>query len=289
MPLKPQQQSLTIDEQIENLKNLNLTIQDENFARLFLNDVSYFRFIKAYSLGLKPKNGNYYNGVSFEHIVELYRFNANLRQELLPHIERVEINLRARIANYFSVKYGTLGYKDSSNFTNSFYHQQFINNISQEINRNKRSPFIKNYQNNYQNADIPFYALVEIISFGTLSKFYKNLLNDDKKHISKSYGVSYKYFESWIESIAYVRNLCAHYGRLYNAILTKKPILYKQFNEAGIRNDRLFGILCCLKELVPDDHHWDKFVNNIEKSFSKYPHADKFKMGFPINWIQILK
>lgn len=32
------------------------------------NDVSNFRFIKTYSLGLKPKNGNYYEGMTFNQL-----------------------------------------------------------------------------------------------------------------------------------------------------------------------------------------------------------------------------
>lgn len=63
--------------------------------------MSCFRLIKAYSLNLKVKNGKYYAGVTFEQIVELYLFNANFRQILFPEIEKVEINLRCRIANYF--------------------------------------------------------------------------------------------------------------------------------------------------------------------------------------------
>ena len=33
-------------------------------------------------------------------------FNANFRQAIFAQIEKVEVNLRCRIANYFSVKYG---------------------------------------------------------------------------------------------------------------------------------------------------------------------------------------
>ena len=33
------------------------------------------------------------------------------------------------------------------------------------------------------------YALVELFSFGTLSKFYKNMRNPDKKAIAGTYGV----------------------------------------------------------------------------------------------------
>ena len=53
---------------------------------------------------------------------------------------------------------------------------------------------------------------IEVFSFGTLSKFYKNMKNVDKKVVAKSFGIGYTYLESWLESISYVRNICAHYG-----------------------------------------------------------------------------
>lgn len=220
MEQKKPQEALSVEEQVKNLKSLNLTIEDETFAINFLNDVSYFRFIKAYSLELKQKNGNYYDGVTFEQLVELYLFNANFRQLLFTQIEKIEVNLRCRISNYFSSTYGIFAYKNSDYFSNPQYHASFLRDIENEINRNKRAPFIKNFQNNYEHSDIPFYALIEIFSFGTLSKFFKNMKNSDKKELSTGYDISYTYFESWIESIAYVRNLCAHYSRLYNAKLT---------------------------------------------------------------------
>ncbi len=148
MERKKHQEAFTVQEQIENLKALNLTIKDEAFAMDFLNDVSYFRFIKAYSLGLKPKNGSYYDGITFEQLVELYLFNANFRQLLFAQIEKVEINLRCRVSNYFSSTYGVLGYKDSANFADTNYHAAFLTDMNSEINRNKRAPFIKNFQSN---------------------------------------------------------------------------------------------------------------------------------------------
>ena len=57
--LKKHQPSMTIDEQINNLKEIGLIVEDEEYARKILNDISYFRLIKAFSLNLKPKNGNY--------------------------------------------------------------------------------------------------------------------------------------------------------------------------------------------------------------------------------------
>lgn len=209
---KIHQPPMTIDEQVENLKSIGLIVNDEEYAKQILNDISYFRLIKAYSLNLKPKNGNYYKGVTFEQIVDLYLFNSNFRQLIFPEIEKVEINVRCRISNFFAENYGVLGYLDSDKFINPEYHKSFLNDIEAEIHRNFKAPSVRNFRENYEGGQLPIYALVEVFSFGTLSKFYKNMKNGDKKIVAKSFGVGYTYLESWMECIAYVRNICAHYG-----------------------------------------------------------------------------
>lgn len=258
--LKQHQPPMTIDEQIENLKNI--------------------RLIKAYSLTLKPKNGNYAENVTFEQLVELYLFNANFRQIIFPEIEKIEINVRCRIANHFAEKYGALGYLEADNFVNPKYHQAFMDDIEEEIRRNSKAPFVKNFRDNYEGGKLPIYALVEVFSFGTLSKFYKNMKNPDKKAVARSFGVGYTYLESWLKSISYVRNICAHYGRLYNAKLSKTPMLYREYSEAGIGNNRIFGVLLCLKQLLKTDSHWNIFVDNIELLFEKYESVNIKTMGF---------
>ena len=285
---KEHQKPLKVEEQLANLKALNLIIEDDEYAEEILNDISYFRLIKAYSLGLKPKNGEYNENVSFNQIVNLYKFNANFRQLLFSIVERVEVNLRCRIANYFSVRYGVFGYEDQNNFENPQYHQLFLVDIQQEIGRNLKSPFVRNFQDNYDGR-IPMYALVELFSFGTLSKFFKNMKNVDKKAIASIYGVGYTYLESWFESIAYVRNLCAHYGRIYNAKFTKKPMLYKQDIAIGADNGRMFAILLCISRLVKHDTHWIDFLDKMELIVEKYSIVDISTMGFPLEWKQYLK
>ena len=220
--------------------------------------------------------------------MELYLFNANFRQVIFPEIEKVEINVRCRIANYFAELYGVLGYLEADNFVNAEYHKMFLNDI-EEIRRNFKAPFVKNFHDNYEGGNLPIYALVEILSFGTLSKFYKNMKNQDKKSIAKSFGVGYTYFESWLESISYVRNICAHYGRLYNAKLSKTPILYKEYSEAGIGNNRIFGVLLCLKHLLKSNGHWNLFLDKIELLFDKYESVDIKTMGFTENWKELLE
>ena len=66
--LKKHQPAMDVDSQIKNLKDLGLCINDVEFAKSVLNEVSYFRLIKAYSLQLKEKNSNFHSGISFEHM-----------------------------------------------------------------------------------------------------------------------------------------------------------------------------------------------------------------------------
>lgn len=280
--MKEHQPPLGLKEQVDNLKNINLIIDDDDSTIDFLNDVSYFRVIKGYSLGLKSKDtGKYKDNVSFDDIKQLYLFNAKLRHLVFPEIEKVEINLRCRLANYFSLKYGIFGYLNVTNFKNPAFHKTFLRDLDAEIKRNSKLPFVKNFKENYIGGNLPFYAVIELLSFGTLSKFFKNMKNCDKKEIALTYGVTYTYIESWIEHLAFVRNICAHYGRLYNINLSKSPILYHEYSDSGISNLRFFATLICLKHLLPNSKHWKGFIAKIDDLFIEYPKVDKTLMGFP--------
>ena len=103
------------------------------------------------------------------------------------------------------------------------------------------------------------------------------------------YGVGYTYLESWFESIAYVRNLCAHYGRIYNAKFTKKPMLYKQDVAIGADNSRMFALLLCISRLVKHDAHWIDFLDEMELIVEKYSVVNICTMGFPVEWKQYLE
>jgi len=286
---KKHQEPIDVKRQIENLKNLGLTVEDEEATCRFLNNVSYFRLIKGFGGGLKNEDLTFKSGVSFDQIKGLYIFNAKLRHLIFSQIEKVEVNLRCRIANYFSCRYGVLGYKDPNNFKDPNYHARFLKEISIEIERNAKSAFVKNFQNNYEGGELPFYALIELFSFGMLSKFFKNMKNEDKKEIAKYYGVGYPYLENWVEHLAVVRNVCAHYGRLYNVNLTSRPQLYRQYTERKITNYRVFATFICLKHLLPNDEHWNSFIVKVSMLIDKFPCANPAYMGFPKkDWEKLL-
>ena len=75
-------------------------------------------------------------------------FNSKFRQELFAQIEKVEVNLRCRLSNDFSCKYGNFGYKTPENFANEVYYREISDSIKEEVVRNKKAPFIRNYIQN---------------------------------------------------------------------------------------------------------------------------------------------
>lgn len=285
---KTHQEPISIENQVKNLIDLGLLVEDKTYAEKILGRISYYRLIKAYSITLK-KDGRYISGMSFEDIVSLYKFDRELRQLIFGTIEHIEVSLRAVITNYFSLKYGNFGYKDLSNvgkYKNRY--KEALNDLERETKRNRRSPFIKNFKDNYEGGEIPLYAVIEVASFGTLSKMYKNMKNEDKSKIAKVFHTDYHYFESWIENFAYIRNICAHYGRLYGAKLTKSPKLYKEYLKKNISNNTIFATLVNLK-IVSEEENYKKFYHNLTELIARYENIELRHVGFIENWKELLK
>lgn len=285
---KIHQEPITIENQVKNLIDLGLLVKDKTYAKKILGRISYYRLIKAYSITLK-KDGRYISGISFEDIVNLYKFDRELRQLIFEIIEHIEVSLRAVITNYFSLKYGNFGYKDLSNvgkYKNRY--KEALNDLERETKRNRRSPFIKNFKDNYEGGEIPLYAVIEVASFGTLSKMYKNMKNEDKSKIAKVFHTDYHYFESWIENFAYIRNICAHYGRLYGAKLTKSPKLYKEYLKKNISNNTIFATLVNLK-IVSEEENYKKFYHDLTELIARYENIELRHVGFIENWKELLK
>ena len=71
--------------------------------------------------------------------------------------------------------------------------------------------------------------------------------------------------------------------------MSKSPMLYNEYTQAGIGNNRVYGVLLCMKHLLKNDSHWNLFVDKIEMLFDKYQSVQIKTMGFPDNWKELLE
>lgn len=280
-------ESKTFDEQINLLKARGLIIHNSEKAKFVLRNINYYRF-SAYLIHLKNDDDTYKENTTFEEIYNLYLFDKELRNILIDMLEDIEISFRSYISYTLAIKYGSSGYLDKSNFKNEKYFNLFLEKLEDEKNNHKNKPFIKHHNDRY-NGVLPIWVAVEIMSFGSLSKLYSNMLPQDTTYIKNELcNVNPRLVNSWLYSLTYLRNICAHYGRIYNTYF--KPISLKNSDKNKVINDRqVFVYILAIKHLMQDNVIWNDYFIKLQSLFNKYNnYIDLELLGFPNDWVSIL-
>lgn len=277
----------TYTEQIDLLKKRKLIIFNNDKACSILKDTNYYR-LSGYMLSVK-KDNEFFDNTTFEQIYNYHNFDKKLRQTLFDLIEDIEIAFRSRIAYYIAHKYGPLSYKSSNIFFNKNMHSSFIEELNKKINSAyKQELFIKHHFLKY-NGEIPIWVLVEILSFSSLSKLFSNMKNEDKKEFSKIYYNSkYMYLQSWVHHLVYIRNICAHFSRLYCKLLVIKPKFLEKDLKSIRPTDKIFDTFFILKKFCCDKNRYRTLLSQVDDLFIHFPDVGKKHIGFPENWKEIL-
>lgn len=278
---------LTYSEQLALLEEKGLIIGDRERAKDILSTVNYYRLINAYALGLyeDSQKTKFIQGVTFDQIYSIYLFDSVLRHVLSEMLESFETLFRAKMINYIGEKYGALGYRDSANFRDENYHHDFIEELDNEKKKQGRSPVVAHHEQKY-GGYLPIWAVAEVITFGNLSKLYKNMKSADKKKIAKDLKSTSDSLGSWLVAFVEVRNICAHYGRLYNKRLLSTPKLFSDFPKS-LKPDRIFTILFILKRFFSQDD-LISYIIRIQSALLRYPKVNLSCIGFPHNWEDML-
>lgn len=291
---------LTYEEQIRRLKEFHkLSIDDKEEAVQILKKINYYR-LSGYGIGLTMPDDKdkYRQGISLNHLYQLYTFDSELKNLLSLVIEQIEIQFRANISYHLAIKYGALGYRDSKNFADrtdskgNSVVEKILEEFKSMVERNKGLPFVKHHINKY-GGQFPIWVAVELFTFGNLTSLYSIMKDEDKKVIAKLYRTTDLYFNSWIRLLQEVRNLCAHYARLYNLILKTTPRLYKEYDfltqDPKTKKTKIFQILIVLKKVLDEDQ-WIDFYSKFSLLLNRYSKYIKLSfMNFPNNWNEILE
>lgn len=290
MPLKPPR---TYVEQIEHLQKVHgLTISDPVKAKEILQTVNYYR-LSAYGIDLLDKRTDqYYPGTDIEHLYSLYLFDSRLRNMLSPVIEYVEIRFRSCIAYHLAIQYGAECYRDRSCFhswtsgvTGQDMFDVFNEHVDKEIKKQSKKPFVIHHQQKY-GGHFPIWVVVELLSLGTLSTLFSLMKREDQIAIAKQFQTNYVYMKSWFAALVEVRNICAHYGRLYNMPLDSVAKLSSK--EKQYANSRLFTDCLALKYIMRGKSTWMTFTQNLRAIIDECPKANLKCIGFPENWEDLL-
>lgn len=263
---------------------------DENKALHLLENISYYRFSGYWYPLLADKQSHVFKpDADFETAFSLYKFDRELRQLISSEMEKIEVAIRAKTSYLMSLAYNAFWMEDTTLFTNPSVHQSIFDKIRDELNRSDKE-FILSFKSKYSNPYPPSFILLEITSFGTLSRLYSNLKQGKaRKDIAGAFGLSDKVLESWLHSLVYIRNVCAHHARLWNRQVGIKPLFPRHTQNTwidmnNVSNRRMYYILSIILYLLNIVNPNHTFKQKLKNLFLKYPNVDRMAMGFPPNW-----
>lgn len=284
--------ALTLEQQIDLLVSRGLKIDDRDTANHYLRFIGYYR-LSAYCIPFQY-NGNNANkhyfrpDTSFEQILELYIFDRKLRLLVMDAVERIEVAVRAAISNAVSVNHGSHWFLSKEFFETKFDHRSFLEKLKKDISTNRSETFIQHYKNNYGDPELPpSWMIFEMLSLGTVSLIYKFLKSELKKEIASIFSVHYSILESWLHTLSYLRNLCAHHTRLWNRTFTIKPKILKKCRTYISQNNKFFAqtfVIVRLLRKISQDSHWEERLDHLLKEYSA---IDASMMGFPKEWLSL--
>ncbi|MFC1595821.1 Abi family protein [Candidatus Margulisiibacteriota bacterium] len=282
---------LTFEDQVDLLLSRGL-LADRTKLLNRLSGVNYYR-LSAYLYPFRNLGADTFKpNTSFDQVWHRYVFDRQLRLLVIDAIERVEVSVRTRLVNAFTLKHGAFGHLHKENFTeiSAKDYGQLIQNIGQQEQSSKEI-FVKHYHDRYSKKDgMPLWMSCELMSFGNMFTFFRHIDNYMKRDIAQVYGLSASVLESWLLTLNYIRNLCAHHARLWNRQLACKSLIPDKKNVPDFHDpihvsaDYIFGVLTLLrymlKQIAPQSH-WQE---RLEALLNKYPDVPLDQMGFPENW-----
>lgn len=280
---------LTFQEQVELLKSRGLIITDDAKTITILQNINYYR-LSAYFPPFQTEKDVFDKGTTLDAILCLYEYDRRLQNLILEASANIEISVRTQLAYYLAHNYGTFGYLDSGNFYHFFDHYHWLRRIRESINRS-HEVFVKHFRAKYTSeTDLPVWMVCEVISFGQVSQLLRGLKKTDRQAIAKShFDIDHMLMTSWLHTIVYVRNLCAHHSRIWNRILAIQPMRNKKDRDwNGIRNDKIFAVFLIIKKLTRFVGKWDEWGGKLLTLLGEFPNVDVTRMGFPDNWREVI-
>ena len=296
---------LSYSEQLDTLRSRGLAVTDDKKALDYLQRIGYYR-LSGYWFPFRQrsepccalprrkagKNGKstrvehialdeFKPGASFQDAVTLYVFDKQLRLLVMDALERIEIAFRVDISHTLG-KHGPFAYLQPDHLFDDFAqainqktgitnHQSWLQKQALMINRSKEE-FIRHNKEKY-GLPLPVWIACEVWDFGTLSMLYDGMLQQDQDQISARYGIrDGRVLASWLRSLNYLRNVCAHHSRLWNRNMVDQPKrpdigeapLFEHAWQPGQQHilARVFILLCVIQHLLttinPGSSWWQR-------------------------------
>lgn len=274
------------EDQLDQLIARGMRVTDREKALEYLQRIGYYR-LSGYWYAFRQRNGDscvpsqdgrrvndkksgkpledtvaldeFKEGTSFKNVVDLYVFDKQLRLLAMDALERIEIALRVDISHtlgeidrFAYLKPELLHEKFSvirDKKTGVTKHQQWLEKHKRLIDRSGEM-FVAHHRDRY-GYPLPIWVACELWDFGTMSTLFGGLREQEQDAIARRYGIKNgRTFATWLRSLNYLRNICAHHARLWNRNVIDQPKLPAVHEVAWVKQDQHAKARCFLLLLI---------------------------------------
>ena len=277
---------------LAKLQARGLQVPAPALALHHLRFIGYYR-LAAYAQHFQQPNlpgKPFLPGTTFEDVLGLYTFDRELRLLVIDAIERIEVAVRGSLVNVMSVRYNDPHwFMDGLRFDAKYnYIGQLLAKVEKDTGGSKEQ-FILHYKAKYTEPRLPpVWMMVENLTLGSLSHLFAGLLNADRKAIAAPFGCDEHFLKSWLHSLTYLRNLCAHHARLWNRTFSIKPLIARKHIALlkPAQADRFYALAVVLFELIQVVSPGTGWHRHLKALLAAHPAIPLSTLGFPANWAQ---
>lgn len=300
---------MSYDEMITILRERNVIIDDDDFAREALESFSYYVLINGYkgSFLSDPSSDAFIKGTRFEEIYTLHLIDVNLGNILLKYILYFETALKSRLSHLIARKYGVHSYSDPQNKAycdpqsylysgNYSKRNKARNNVLAHLsdvlqgtpNVHFQSESIKYYREKHNH--VPPWILTTSLALGEVQKWYNILKPVDKNEICTAFipnsliniDDKKEFLASGIQLIRGFRNSAAH-GKPIHSLLSKHQIpkagivagsgglvSEEEYDSTDAAKSGTLALIGTLYALTTDGYIRDGLLHDIASIFYPY-------------------
>jgi abortive infection bacteriophage resistance protein len=316
------------EEQLDQLVSRGMAVGDRALALDYLERIGYYR-LSGYWFAFRERSGplilfgddgrkpkkvkvetllfdQFKPGATFQSAVDLYVFDKQLRLLALDALERIEVALRVDVSH-------VLGQLDKFAYLKpDFFHEDFSSKLDKDsgltrhhewlgkhaqlINRSKEE-FVRHNKAKY-GLPLAMWVACEVWDFGTMSTLFKGMREAEQDTIAGQYGINNgRIFATWLRSLNYLRNVCAHHSRLWNRNIVDQPRLpstteqpwvapFETNEHARARCFLLLRITRHLMRVINPRSSWPERMRAHLRAFPDLSHLglNLAGMGVPEGW-----
>ena len=260
-----------------------------------LSRINYYR-LRGYTY---PYQDNSLAGSPFlqnskwEYIWNDYVFDSKLVNLITGALGHIEVAIRSQLALEMSLEYGSRWYSDPKLCHDDQCFKENLKELREHWGRS-REIFKKHYEEDYDNSSLPpAWMIFETTTFGIVSKVYSNISNNipAKIRIAEYFGfkkASVKVLVSWLQHLNLVRNICAHYSRLFSRSFIVRPMIPTTKPEKWVSvipaQDRIYISICIITHFLDICAPEFDFRKKLKDLMNMARKTQLPSMGFPVNW-----